>query len=891
MSRVQRYRGCLALALNIADDTSTSTTELQQMVKHGSALHHFTASPADEWHITLVTKAEMHQLDAAVLAEAESAVGTKWYPIGVGGHGAAFFVVCVWPKAQAFRAKHGLPIKDFHVTVTLANSHSVSKWFGDVLDKEAAIESLRMEALEALSRELLLEHKHDDAKAVATHLCATYGADTRRGWLRLAEAASELHQHKLAMLSYGYLLMTSIDVDDADAQAQCLVRLVKCAQFTEWGHAFEEAEVNQIPSRLEMALLTLWPQATWAKIQTATESLGASMALTMEPREKLRVLATGATSARFYKLPRFFRWVVPFHLAAMSTPRNTEDIVHLAKSLGIRHIVTLTKEEPLQTEWFANVPSITNTFLPVTNYRAPSNEQIDLFLRLCMSARDVPVLVHCGGGKGRAGTLLACYLVAFGMRTPVPEDEWTVPAMTPADAIALLRTIRPGSIETEEQEKAVSKYSSLLWKRQAVLPPPVDEAVPSKPVVQGGADGLTSTDLLVLCGLPGSGKTSFRKMLLKRETLAPAKTRVLWTVFSGDDHGRAACERGISGRGIRKAILDRCNGRPKGRKLFLELASTWSKHATAVWFDFSKGLCRYRAQQRSDHPTLPAGGGRISSAINQHASDFTPPSLEEGFKNVVHITSIEAAHELAELLSPPVELYKFPRTGHLFNMGAATQDDLIDQPMDLPQLRSEDVQIVLTEKVDGANMGISLDANGGFIVQNRSHYVTSKSHTQFRKLDWFLDEHRNELFELLHRDPLYPERYILFGEWLAATHSIPYTALGKIFYAFDIYDRQSETFWDRHAVENALVATSIPIVPKVWSGNYLPDQQTLKEYAYMPSPFYDGPREGVYVKWEAFGRVLHRSKVVRHNFITGNDHWTKDTIRFNRVLPPTEAVA
>jgi ADP-ribosyl-[dinitrogen reductase] hydrolase len=51
------------------------------------------------------------------------------------------------------------------------------------------------------------------------------------------------------------------------------------------------------------------------------------------------------------------------------------------------------------------------------------------------------ILVHCRGGLGRAGTIAARLLVEFGME--------------PATAIRQVRTVRPGAIETSEQEKYV----------------------------------------------------------------------------------------------------------------------------------------------------------------------------------------------------------------------------------------------------------------------------------------------------------------------------------------------------------------------------------------------------------------------------------------------------
>ena len=55
--------------------------------------------------------------------------------------------------------------------------------------------------------------------------------------------------------------------------------------------------------------------------------------------------------------------------------------------------------------------------------------------------RRLDVLVHCRGGLGRAGTIAARLLVELGME--------------PTTAIASVRAVRPGAIETSDQEKFV----------------------------------------------------------------------------------------------------------------------------------------------------------------------------------------------------------------------------------------------------------------------------------------------------------------------------------------------------------------------------------------------------------------------------------------------------
>ncbi|XP_023804562.1 dual specificity protein phosphatase 23, partial [Cyanistes caeruleus] len=59
------------------------------------------------------------------------------------------------------------------------------------------------------------------------------------------------------------------------------------------------------------------------------------------------------------------------------------------------------------------------------------------------------VAVHCMLGHGRTGTLLACYLCK--------EQH-----LAGGDAIREIRRLRPGSIETAEQERAVIRFCQCL---------------------------------------------------------------------------------------------------------------------------------------------------------------------------------------------------------------------------------------------------------------------------------------------------------------------------------------------------------------------------------------------------------------------------------------------
>jgi atypical dual specificity phosphatase len=283
---------------------------------------------------------------------------------------------------------------------------------------------------------------------------------------------------------------------------------------------------------------------------------------------------------------------------------------------------------------------------------------------------------------------------------------------------------------------------------------------------------------------------------------------------------------------------------------------------------------------RVGHPTLTPGS-RVRNAVEQMRKVFIRPSLEEGFKAVVTVRSFAAAQEAILQLSPPLTVLKFPRTPHLFDLGAATTDDI---HADCSSFANMGGHVVITEKIDGANMGFSLSSDRTrILVQNRSHYINSSTHEQFKKLGLWVERHEEELRNILDRDPYFPERFILYGEWMYATHSIPYTQLPDLFLVYDLFDRKAQTFVDTKILHNLLESTSLSSVPILHEGK-MPADADLLAMIQRKSAFYGGRVEGVYVKVEVNSSVRLRGKIVRSDFIAGNEHWTKGILRVNTLF-------
>jgi atypical dual specificity phosphatase len=142
--------------------------------------------------------------------------------------------------------------------------------------------------------------------------------------------------------------------------------------------------------------------------------------------------------------PYSFSWVEKPHLAALGRPDSLEDLEWLRRQ-GIDLLISLT-EDPPSIRW-VNEAGLLLVHVPVVDLEAPTAVQIDRCITSIAKAQEknMGVAVHCAAGLGRTGVVLACYFVTKGL--------------SPDDAIARVRRMRPGSIETEEQSEAVREFA------------------------------------------------------------------------------------------------------------------------------------------------------------------------------------------------------------------------------------------------------------------------------------------------------------------------------------------------------------------------------------------------------------------------------------------------
>ena len=252
------------------------------------------------------------------------------------------------------------------------------------------------------------------------------------------------------------------------------------------------------------------------------------------------------------------------------------------------------------------------------------------------------------------------------------------------------------------------------------------------------------------------------------------------------------------------------------------------------------------------------------------------------------------------------KILKYPRTRHLQgSLLQAGDEDLSQAPF------SEIIgkYIVIEEKIDGANSAISFNENGELLLQSRGHYLSGGySERHYNLMKQWANNNKELFYSVLG------SRYIMYGEWMYAKHTVFYDALPDYFMEFDIYDRDEEIFLDTNArrqlTEQMQIVHSVPVLASgvfkskeailayIGQSKYITENhiEVLKRIAEKQG--LDVERqvretdpsvtmEGLYIKVEADGIVKDRVKFVRNSFYqcsnVASSHWQQRPIIPNQL--------
>ena len=257
------------------------------------------------------------------------------------------------------------------------------------------------------------------------------------------------------------------------------------------------------------------------------------------------------------------------------------------------------------------------------------------------------------------------------------------------------------------------------------------------------------------------------------------------------------------------------------------------------------------------------------------------------------------------------KFHKYVRTPHI--RGSRFQHG--DHDMEaVPWEELVGKHLVVEEKMDGANCGISFTPEGELLLQSRGHYLRGGPREKhFALLKQWASARQEELFCVLS------DRYIMYGEWLFAKHTFYYDALPHYFMEFDVLDTLTDEFLSTSARDQLLAGGmyKTPTVPVkvlaagqfgslkelqslITRSNFITDERILnlnnaaEAAGIVATEAWSHTdqselMEGLYVKWEEGPIVRGRYKFVRNTFTTAildqETHWHDRPIIQNRLEP------
>jgi ATP-dependent RNA circularization protein (DNA/RNA ligase family) len=219
--------------------------------------------------------------------------------------------------------------------------------------------------------------------------------------------------------------------------------------------------------------------------------------------------------------------------------------------------------------------------------------------------------------------------------------------------------------------------------------------------------------------------------------------------------------------------------------------------------------------------------------------------------------------------------FRFPHTPHLAWGGSVSpRGDKVLSDAEVDDLLSG--QVVVEEKLDGANLGLSA-VRGRIRAQNRGDYLREPYGGQFSRLAEWLAWREDSLVNALG------DNLIAFGEWCAARHSIEYDRLPDWWLLFDVYDRSVGKFWSTIRRDRFARDLDLRVVPEIHRGSV--SLLELVSDLEAASRFGSRCMEGLVVRREDEQWLLGRAKLVHSDFSqTIDEHWRSRPIQWNRVL-------
>jgi len=245
------------------------------------------------------------------------------------------------------------------------------------------------------------------------------------------------------------------------------------------------------------------------------------------------------------------------------------------------------------------------------------------------------------------------------------------------------------------------------------------------------------------------------------------------------------------------------------------------------------------------------------------------------------------------------DILKYPRTQHLPNSGMHGDD------FDLDIIPFEELfgkYLIIEEKIDGGNTGVSFNSDCDLLLQCRGHYLKGMGdYPEFDQFKVWGNTYKDQLFDILS------DRYIMYGEYMGTFHSVFYNKLPHLFMEFDIYDKIDNVFLSTNRRKELLDKSEVRVnsvrvinhgiflnkddilsclgisafvtedSPEILKGLLIKNKMSDEEIKVIMDLNKDRLMEGLYIKWEEDGIVKRRYKFVRPEFVKAilsyGKHW------------------
>ena len=239
-----------------------------------------------------------------------------------------------------------------------------------------------------------------------------------------------------------------------------------------------------------------------------------------------------------------------------------------------------------------------------------------------------------------------------------------------------------------------------------------------------------------------------------------------------------------------------------------------------------------------------------------------------------------------------IDLPKYPRTFHLEGSKGIKDPDAI------PLASIAGKFLVVEEKMDGSMVWFAFEPSGKLLIGHRNQEVSGP---EFDLLKSWAASIEEELFDMLE------DRYIMYGEWLWAKHTIFYDRLVHYFLEYDIYDRKQNIWLDTNgrydllnrnhivsvrilqAEKTGLADLSKRVIPSAYISSVIKNNELMKSASVIKETDLTGLMEGLYIKVEENGQVIERYKYIRKGFLDiilgSGTHWKDRPLVINQLTP------